>query len=68
MTYLENFNDKIKGGLELRPHPRAVTIKCAEYPVNDVFYIGMRVNRETVPRKEVIDLSSVRKKFYDFLI
>lgn len=66
---LENFDRaKLQGILELRPHARTYSIKSEvreDFPVSDVYYIGIRVKNGVEINKDLVDLTGTRQRFFD---
>ena len=63
---LETFSIKKLGEcLEFRPYPKSYKLKNEEFPYNDVYYIGIRVRGGVIPKKENIDLTETRRRFFD---
>ena len=67
MKSLEMFNRLPQVGdcLEFRPYPRSYKLKNDEFPYNDAYYIGIRIRGGVIPKKENIDLTETRRKFFD---
>ena len=59
--------DKMKLGevLKFRPYPAHYRLHNEEFPLNDAYYIGIRISGGKIPKKEVVDLTDTRRIFYD---
>lgn len=66
---LETYDAKILHGLiELRPHAQIYKIQSetsVDYPVSDVYYIGMRIRKDVEIKKDLIDLTGTRQRFFE---
>lgn len=54
--------------LELRPFAHTYEIKSEkqqDYPCSDVYFIGIRVKNGVEIRKDLIDLTGTRQRFFD---
>lgn len=54
--------------LELRPFARTYDIKSEvqeEFPCSDVYFIGIRIKNGVEIKKDLIDLTGTRQRFFD---